>query len=291
MRDWTVFLRERLNLPHMTRHWDDRVIRELADHMDDLYNEAVARGATEEAAQAHAERSLGDADVAAAELIATEPARVRAQVNRWAERGEGRLREKGGGWATVSNRIRDLRTTVRSLAKRPAFTSVVVLVLALGIGATTAIFTLLSVVVLSPLPYDNANRLVSIDHVREGVGRSVGQSAAWHFTYEAENRVFEDIGMYDDGSVTMIHRSGEPEVVPVLVVTSGVFRALRLNPVVGRLFTAEDEELDAPLAILLGHGYWLSRYGGDPTVVGQVVHIDDTFDISHSYIVSIESDQ
>ena len=275
MRDWIAFVREELKLPAMKGHREVRMIRELADHLEDVYAEAISGGASEEDAMDQAKAWLGDTDRATAELLRSEPAHLRTQLNRWSEGSEERLRAKGGLWAAVSDRVRDLRLAIRSLAKRPVFTGVVVFVLALGIGATTAIFTLLDVVILSPLPYDAANRLVAIDHTGEGMGiQSAGQCAAWHFTYESENRVFEDIGLYGDGSSTIIHRSGEPEAVPSLGLTSGVLRALRLKPVVGRLFTPEDEALDAPNAILLGYGYWQSRYGGDPEVVGQVVDVN-----------------
>ncbi|KPJ89637.1 MAG: hypothetical protein AMS18_12305 [Gemmatimonas sp. SG8_17] len=163
---------------------------------------------------------------------------------------------------------------LRALGQRPLFTGVVVLVLALGIGATTAIFTLLDAIILSPLPFDAADRLVSISHTGEGVGiQNAGMCAAWHFTYEEEAQVFEDLGMYGTGSSTVIV-GDDPEAIPDLGLTSGVLRALRIRPVVGRILTPEDEQLEAPNVILLSHGYWHSRFGGDPNIVGQSIQVD-----------------
>ncbi len=271
MRDWKSYLRQRLSLPEMEGRWDERMIAELADHLEEIYGEALARGASPEEAEAQVEEWLGDADLASDELVRSEPAHVRAQMNRWLEGREEGLRGKGGAWTFLADLGRDLRFAIRSLAKRPLFSLVVILVLALGIGATTAIFTLLDAIILSPLPYDDADRLVSVSHSAPALGvQNAGQCAAWHFTYEDENRVFEDIGMYGQGLAT-ITGSGEPEAVRVLWVTSGVFRALRLRPVVGRIFTPEDEELESPNVVLLGYGYWQSRYAGDPGVVGQTI--------------------
>jgi putative ABC transport system permease protein len=274
MRDWKSYLRERLSLPEMKGHRDDRAISELADHLEDLYQEALARGASEAEAEAEIEQWLGDTDRTADELIRSEPAHRRAQLNRWASGREERMRSKGGRWTTVADVARDLRFALRALARRPLFSVVVIVVLALGIGATTAIFTLLDAIILSPLPFADADRLVSVRHTAPGLGvQDAGQCAAWHLTYEDENRVFEDIGMYGSGLAT-ITGYGEPESVPDLGVTSGVLRALRMQPVLGRIFTPEDEQLEAPWVVLLGYGYWQSRFGGDPNVIGQTIQAD-----------------
>ncbi len=154
------------------------------------------------------------------------------------------------------------------------------LVLALGIGATTAIFTLLDTIILSPLPFHDADRLVNLSHTAPGIGvQNAGQCAAWHFTYEDEARVFEDVGMFGGSSATILGQ-GEPEVVSAMRVTSGVFRALRVRPVVGRIFLPEDEEPGAPNTVLLGYGYWQARFGADPNVVGQTLEANSqTFEI------------
>ncbi len=275
MPDWKSYLRERLSLPAMRGQREERIISELADHLEDLYQEALARGASEAEAEALVEKWLGDADLAADELIHSEPAHVRAQLGRWAEKREAGLRRRGGVWTLLADGARDFRFAFRSLAKRPLFSFVVVFVLALGIGATTAIFTLLDAIILSPLPFDDADRLVSVSHAAPGLGmQNAGQCAAWHFTYEDENRVFEDIGMYGR-SLATITGGGEPEAVRVLRVTSGVFRALRLRPVAGRIFTPEDDEPTSPNVLMLGYGYWQSRFGADPSVVGQTIEVDD----------------
>ncbi len=275
MRDWNGWVRRRLSLPEMEGHREERIIAELADHLEGVYGDALTRGATPEEAEALAEAELPGAD-AARELIRTEGAHLRAEAHRRAEGAEERVRARGGAWAALADGARDLRLAVRALARRPAFSALVIVILALGIGATTAIFTLLDAVVLSPLPFDGADRLVRVAQRQQGEGGGdVGQCAAWHYTYEAENRVFDDLGMWFMGTAA-ITGQGEPEAVPSMSATAGVFRTLRLNPVAGRALTPEDEDPESPRVVLLGHGYWQSRFGADPGVVSRTLEVNGT---------------
>jgi predicted permease len=260
MPDWTDLLQRRPDLLRVEGERRERMIQELADHLEDLYQEALRLGATEEEAEAQAFRSLS----------ARDPKPARGAPGHLAARGPGR---RWNWWSALFGWLRDFRFAFRALSRRPLFTGVVVLVLSLGIGATTAIFTLLDAIVLSPLPFDEADRLVVLGHSAPNVGEGdVGQCAAWHFTYEDENRVFEDLGMYGSGAPTVIG-VGEPEAVPALYVTSGVFRALRMTPVLGRIFTPEDEEPGGPGLVILSHRYWQTQFGGDPDVLGRTIEV------------------
>ena len=168
----------------------------------------------------------------------------------------------------------DLRYAFRTLTQRPGFTVVAVLTLALGIGATTAIFTLVEAIVISPLPFEEQNRLVVFGHTAPALRiHDAEQCAAWHLTYEDEARAFEDIGMYWRTSVAVTGET-EPENVRAMYATSGTLRALRLQPVVGRLHTRLDDDLDAPDIVLLGHSYWRDQYGSDPGVLGETIQVD-----------------
>ena len=176
----------------------------------------------------------------------------------------------------MASLLNDLRTAIRSLIQRPGFTVVAVLTLALGIGATTAIFTLVEAIILSPLPFEEQDRLMVIGHAAPARGlQNARQCAAWHFTYEDEAQVFEDLGMYRFRSPAVTGESG-PEVLPGMIATSGVFRALRVQPALGRTFTREDEDPDTPAIAMLGHSYWQDRYGGDPGVIGETIQVDGT---------------
>jgi predicted permease len=174
----------------------------------------------------------------------------------------------------MASLFNDFRTALRSLVQQPGFTAVAVITLALGVGATAAIFTLVDAVILSPLPFDEQDRLVVFGHAAPARGlENANQCAAWHFTYEDEARVFEDLGMYRTAAPAVRGETG-PEILPGMIATNGVFGALRLRPAVGRLFTPEDDDLQAPAIAMLGHSYWQKRYSSDPSVIGQTIEVD-----------------
>src|SRR5687767_3760452 len=132
---------------------------------------------------------------------------------------------------------RDLRHALRSLPRRPAFTVAAILTLALGIGATTAIFSVVYSVLIKPLPYPNADELVRIRHTDFDGERYFSETM--YLTYREENRTFSSIGMWDETSATVTDR-GEPEYVRVLRVTDGTLQALGVQPMRGRWFTNEE---------------------------------------------------
>jgi predicted permease len=171
---------------------------------------------------------------------------------------------------------RQLRFVLRSLKRSPLFTGVTVLTLALAIGAVTAVFSVVEGVLLQPLPFDQPDRLVGVWHKAEGLGIDrLNQSPALYFTYREESQVFEDTGMWRQEQVTVTGR-GEPEQVDAIRVTDGTLPVLGVEPLLGRLFTAEDDSPGAPETAILAHGYWRERFGGDPAVLGRTVEVDGT---------------
>jgi putative ABC transport system permease protein len=172
---------------------------------------------------------------------------------------------------------RDLHYSLRGIARRPGFTFAVVLTLALGIGANTAIFGVVNGVLLKPLPYPEPDELVSISHVAPGLSPDpLGVSPSMHFTYLDENRAFEALGAWGDGgqSLTGI---GAPEQVRALFVTPGVLPALGVPPLHGRTLTDDDAPPGGnvgPSAIMLTYAFWQRRFGGDEAAVGRDVMID-----------------
>ncbi|HKH70601.1 MAG TPA: ABC transporter permease, partial [Vicinamibacterales bacterium] len=174
---------------------------------------------------------------------------------------------------------RDLRLALRGMRRRSGFTAAVVLTLALGIGANTAIFGVVDGVLIKPLSYPNAGELVSIKQVAPGLNVSVlGMSATQYFTYRDEGRVFQHIGLYGDGGRT-ITGVGEPEQARALFVTHDVLEALGVQPQLGRIFTQADSTPGgAPYApvVLLTHAYWQRRFGGDRSVIGRRFIADST---------------
>jgi predicted permease len=167
-----------------------------------------------------------------------------------------------------------LSRVIRRLLKAPLFTCVAVLTLALGIGANTAIFSVIRGVLLKPLPFDDPDRLVGVWHSAPGLGLPLlNQAPGFYLTYREEGRFFEDSGMWDTTAVA-VTGTGEPERISGLVVTDGVLNLLHVQPVLGRRFTAEDDSPKAPPRVMLANAYWQRKFGSDPSVVGRQVTLD-----------------
>lgn len=167
-----------------------------------------------------------------------------------------------------------LRYIVRKLARSPVFTVVSIVTLALGIGANAAIFSVVNGVLLKPLPFEDHESLVGVWHTAAGLGfDNVNQSPALYFTYRDESQVFEESGMWDNTQVSVTGLE-EPEQVEAMLVTDGVLLLLRIRPFLGRAFTAEDDSPDSPRTVILGYGYWQTRFGGDPSAIGRTLRIN-----------------
>ena len=172
--------------------------------------------------------------------------------------------------------MKSLRYVLRRLARAPIFTAIALVTLAIGIGANTAIFSVVNGVLIKPLPYPDAERLVGIWHVAPGVTGIIGGincSPTMYFTYRDENRTFQSFGLwsYDGGTVTGV---GEPEQVQVLDMTYGTLQALGVQPVLGRWFSQADDTPGTTETVILMYGYWQRKFGGSRSVIGRTLDID-----------------
>jgi putative ABC transport system permease protein len=167
----------------------------------------------------------------------------------------------------------DLRFAVRILRKSPGFTVVAVLTLALGIGANTAIFSLVNGVLLRPLPYRNPNRLTMVwEKSRDGSPENVGY--ATYLDWKSQNRSFEEIAIY--GSWQPVLQFGEPEQLNGLRVTSNYFRTLGIHPEIGRDFLPEEDVPNANKVVMLSHSLWQRKFDSDPNIVGKPINMNAT---------------
>jgi putative ABC transport system permease protein len=169
----------------------------------------------------------------------------------------------------------ELRRTVRSLLRHPAFTAAAVLTLALGIGATTAIFSVVYGVLIKPLPYPDADRLVSVRHTASGLGADLyGISGSMFVTYSEENSVFEHFGTWGEGGYALTG-GDQPEQIRGVSISDGTLQALGMQPVLGRWFTADEYARgDGPDSVILSYGLWQRRFGADPSVLGRTLSLD-----------------
>jgi predicted permease len=169
---------------------------------------------------------------------------------------------------------RDLRNSFRGLLRQPTFTLAAVLTLALGIGANTAVFSVVNAVLLKPLAYPQSNELVSLQHVAPGLNSgALGLSPDLYFTYRDENRTFEHLGLFGDGGAT-VTGVGDPEQARTRFVSGGVLQALGVQPMLGRWFAEADLAPQAAGTVILTHAYWQRKFGGDPGVIGRSVSIN-----------------
>ena len=170
----------------------------------------------------------------------------------------------------------DIRFGGRQIRRSPGFFAAAVATLALGIGSNTAMFSVLYGVLLKPLPFDQPERLVSVWNTAPGIGSTrMVLAPAQYFTYREDQRVFEDLAVWVDRSATLTG-IGDPEIVPTLRVTDGFLSILRVQPVLGRGFSRQDDQPGGPSPVMITYGCWQRRFGGDTRVVGRRVTIDGT---------------
>jgi predicted permease len=169
-----------------------------------------------------------------------------------------------------------LQQVSRRLGRAPMFTAITLLTLAIGIGANTLIFTVVENVILEPLPYPDANRLIGVWYQAPGIkfaGDYLNIAPSHYFINREQSKTLEDIGVYD-GDAFNVTGSGEPEHIPGLDVTDGTLPLLGVKPALGRLFTRQDDTAAAPKTVILSYGYWQKKFGGATSVIGQSLTMD-----------------
>ena len=170
--------------------------------------------------------------------------------------------------------LQDLRYGLRRLAKSPGFTVVAILTLALGIGANTAIFSVVNGVLINPLPFRNADRIVSVfQNLPDFPEGSI--SYPNFLDWQRDNRSFESMAAYRwaNGTIT---GAGQPENVPARSISAAFFPILGVNPILGRNFNAEDDRRGADPTVLISEGLWQRKFGGDPDVIGKRLVVGGT---------------
>src|SRR5581483_6701680 len=223
--------------------WPDRISEEARQHLDDEYAALRAGGASHE----DAIRALAT-DVA----MLARPSRFGAAAGLGA----------------------DLRYSIRALRKSLSFSALVIATLALGIGANTAIFSVLNAVVLRPLPYDRDGRLVVVwGNLHKPGLEEIPASADEFVDYREANRVFDVMSAYDTIAVNVTGGS-QPERVSGAVTTASLFGMLGAAPAVGRALLATDEQPGRDRVVVLSHGWWQRRFGADPAVIGRAITLD-----------------
>src|ERR1035437_782213 len=177
------------------------------------------------------------------------------------------------GFSSIESLLKDVRYGFRAMRRAPAFSAVVVLTFALGVGVNTAIFSVVNAVLLKPLPFPNSERLVRLGEATAKADFSVswGNFKYWYQT----NHTFEDMAAYQFTGRTLTGY-GDPTTTSGLMVTAPFFPLLGMAPLFGRLFDQADDRSGAPALIVLNHRFWATQLGGDPHIVGANLTLNGT---------------
>ena len=266
MRDWTAFVRAQLSLPELTPEREARIVRELAAQLEDFCREARARGETAEAADAYARAQIDDWTRMARELRRADQPHLRPRIDRVADTIHDRS-PKRGPLLMLAHLMTDLRFAARQMSKTPGFTLVAILTLAFGIGATTAIFSVVNGVILRPLPYAEPDRLVRVIEILPQFGRFAVAPANF-LDWRQQNSVFERIAAYAGGTDAVGGPEG-PERIAMSSVSWDTFELLGVPPALGRGFRADEDLPNRNDVAVISHGMWQRRFGGDAAILGR----------------------
>lgn len=263
MSRWKEEIRLRLAKVMVEPTREAEIVEELAQHLEDLYQESVSAGATNREAHGAALSELNDGGLLARELRRVERTLTREPV----ALGTRRKSMIGDLW-------QDLRYGTRALRKNPGFTAIAVITLALGIGANTAIFSVVNGVLLRPLPYPEPERLMMVCAVKlESAQDKLPLCEADFLDWKSQNHVFESIAGFSSNRFS--YSGGEtPEQLNGAWVTADFFSTLGVQPALGRGFLPEEDQPKAPQTAVISDVFWRRHLGSNPDVIGQQITLN-----------------
>lgn len=264
MPDWKNEIRRRLANVRLSAARENEIVEELAQHLDDVYEQALRNGSTE-----HEARRIARSELTQSELLAQELRRSYRPVHQEPVVAGGPKRGK-----ILKDIIQDVRYGARILFKNPSFTFVAVLALALGIGANSAIFTVVNAVLLRPLPYKDPERLMTVWEDASKVGFPHNTPSPANFIdWRDQNQLFE--------GMAALHRQtfnltgiGEPERIDGRRVSSNLFGLLGVDPQLGRVFVDEEDRPNSNRVVILSDRLWRRRFAADKTIVGKPLSLN-----------------
>ena len=262
MPDWSEPIRQQLAGLNLAPAREAEIVEELAQHAEDRYRELLSGGAGEAEGRRIALDEVGGHELLARELRAVE----RADAPEPVVLGAG----SKGRW--LAGLGQDLRYGFRTLCKNPGFTAIAMLALALGIGANTAIFSVVNGVLLRPLAYPDPDRLLRIYETTPKYG---GSSVAYpnFLDWRRESRSFTDMGAARNDDLNFTG-AGQPEQVSGEYVSASLFPVLGVSPFLGRNFLPAEDRQGAACAVILSNGFWKRRLGADPNILGKALTLN-----------------
>ena len=258
MPDFRNEIRGRLQSLHLAPERESEIADELSQHLEDQYEQAVGRGATEDEAREGVLMDFNQTDVLARSLKGVERRVPQNPIPMGTER-------KSHMFSDLSQ---DVRYGLRMLRKNPAFTAIAVLALALGIGANSAIFSVVNALLLRPLPYKNPSQLVVVWENATHLGFPKNTPSPANFLdWQKQSTVFDGLGAFAEKTFNLTG-VGEPERLEGRRVSATLFDLLGVKPIVGRNFVPEEDKPGTKVA-LLNESLWRRRFGSDPAVIGR----------------------
>lgn len=242
------------------RHIEADVHDEITFHIEERIRELKDRGWSDAEARAEVLRQFGDVGSIEAACQHYDQQRVSARGRRW----------------MVEAWVREARWAARSLRRSPGFTTVVIVTLALGIGASTAVFSVLESVLLRPPPFAEPDRLVVIweNDRATGTTRELA-SPADYFDFRARARTLSDLAMVAERAAVLTRSASDPIQIDVAAVTASLPGVLGIELQMGRPFVDADDVPGGPARAILSDGFWRTQLGGDPSVLGSALRIDE----------------
>ena len=262
MPEWKPEILRRLAPLNFAPAREAEIADELSQHLEDRYHELLAGGQSEDAAFRTALDELGGEDVLARGLQ-----RIGGSFYR-----EPIVSGKTSG-KFFEDIVQDVRFAARMLMKSPGFTAIAVLTLALGIGANTAIFSIVHAVLLRPLPFKDPSKLVMLNESFKSLGfPDVGASPPDISVIAQSQKSFTSLGAFQDKG-SELSGGGEPEHITAARVSASIFPMLGIQPLLGRTYTEQEDKPGTHVAVL-GYGLWQRRYATRPNIVGQAIEVD-----------------
>jgi putative ABC transport system permease protein len=278
MHDWKKYVREHLPPLGLSGAREQEIVDEIAQQLDDANSEAISRGFTSAQAEAHAITQIPDWNLLARDIQRAElPIKTEITIHvpqEWREAmHEENFRRRPGG-NMFADLLQDIRYAFRMLRKTPGFTSVVVLTLALGIGANATIFSVISAVLLRPLPYSQPEQLVRVNESNPGKGWPKFAISPPNFLdWRLQSHLIEKMAAYEPSGYS--YTSGDtPEHWSGAMVTEGFFEVLRAQPALGRTFSSDEFQAGKDHVVVISDALWRSTFGADLSVAGRNVSLD-----------------
>ena len=228
---------------------DDELAEEMRFHVEREIQANMARGMSPDAARRAAQLTFGSVD---------------------ALHEQSRDERPGAGFREV---VRDMRFGARLLGKSPGFGLTAIAIVALGVGAATAIFSVVYGVMLRPLPYEAPERIVSIWLSRDQAEARLFPSAADVAELRQLNRAFDDVALLRNANLNLVGE-GEPRRLAGMRVSPNVFSVLGVRPIIGRTFAADEDQAGRDKVVVLSHALWVTRFGADSGIVGRQINLN-----------------